>query len=176
MLIQECSLRSNGLTSIGGAELFNYLRSNITLNTLILEDNSIGDECMHDVGEILSKCSRKFHLVLDGNKISDNGIETLSYHLLRCSSCVSFSISNHPLITMKSFPVLLSVVEKSNISTLNIDNTSIPVNKATLIHYILAAKIRPTKLSITDRLVWLYELFCFNPKLISIKSFLKIII
>lgn len=111
--------------------LFNHLKESKkakSINGIYIIKNKLDDECMADVGELISKNSNiktlSFGDYRGGNNITDNGVKTISKYLTDNQSLRLISFNSNKEVSNKSLPVLQDLLRKSKIDSINVRNTS----------------------------------------------------
>lgn len=125
------SLGYNNITSKGGIYLFDNLNKHkSTISKINLFNNKINDECMESIGNYIKNNPYIEIINLDNysfkrNQITDKGIEILSPYLEGNKTFKQFIFYFNKGITDKSIPILMKMIETSNITNIDIGSTSI---------------------------------------------------
>lgn len=100
--------------------------SQSTIQSLVLSDNLIGDECMQSFGEYLKKNNYVESVDLSINyKITDQGIHMLSQYLPGNKILYELDFSWNKGITDSSIPVIVKIIESSRLGIFVINETLI---------------------------------------------------
>lgn len=118
-------LRGNEITSKGAAKLFNALKSQSNLFELNLSFNNIDDTCMDDLADLLPDLRNLNILGISNNKITDDGIKTISQALVGNISITELDISSLQDVTDQSVSTLKDIINFSSLKELYLDATSI---------------------------------------------------
>lgn len=136
------SFGNNKLSSKGASSLFNSLIKYCkSVKKLLLDGNNINDGCLDLLGNLLQGNQYLEHIDISNNKITDAGIKILNPFLIGNTILKTFTISRNVDITNLSIPFLIEIIEKSNIKSLSIRETSITFENA-LIVPLLANKLK----------------------------------
>lgn len=121
------SLGWNKITSVGATELFDALKSNnSTIKQVYLSyNNKIDDTCLKSLGEYISKNKHIETISIGGALITDDGIQILLPYLEGNTSLKKFYLSENKGITDKSIPLLVKMIESSNLEDLTVMDSSI---------------------------------------------------
>jgi len=124
---------SNKITSKGASILFNTLKEcKSSIETINLNFNQLNDDCMESLGQFIQNSQTIKNIDIGKNKITDKGIEILLPYLIGNTTFKIFDFLWNKGITDKSIPLLIEIIQKSNIQDINIDETSI-TNKSILV-------------------------------------------
>lgn len=112
--------------------LFKYLSRNKFIKEIYFE-RSIDDDCMKELGEILSAndCIEKICLgyCAKGNHITNQGLDTLAKNLKESRSLRLLSLSNNSAINDASLPYVIDMIKKSKIERVFTHGTSLSNSK-----------------------------------------------
>jgi len=120
------SLWNNKITSKGASLLFNALKeyNKSIVEKIYLSGNELDDDCMKSLGEFIKNNQTIININI-GYKITDKGIEILLPYLIGNITIKKINIYGNKGITDKSVPLLIEIIQKSNIQDINIYETSI---------------------------------------------------
>lgn len=118
------SFKSNKITSSGAVTLFQSLESNNYVEKIRLGYNRIDDQCMLELGILLFRNKRIFDVSLDGNLISDLGIDTLTTYIMKGTGITSLRLNDNKGITDASTTNLFKLLKHTNLQKLNLEETS----------------------------------------------------
>ena len=90
-----------------------------------LRNNELDDNCMESLGEFIQNNQTIENIDIGNNKITDKGIEILLPYLIGNITIKTINISFNKGITDKSIPLLIEIIQKSNIQDIDIIGTSI---------------------------------------------------
>lgn len=118
---------SNNITSKGALPLLDVLESQNcnAITSINFYHNSIGDECIKLLGEIIQNNQNIQSIGIGYNKVTDIGIEVLQSYLIGNTSLESLDISYNVGITDKSVSLLIEAVLKSCLNHILLYGTSI---------------------------------------------------
>ncbi len=88
-------------------------------------NHQINDECMKSLGEYIKYNKSIERILLSRNKISDTDIEILAPYLDGNTTFKRLYLNSNEGITDKSIPLLLKMIESSNIEDMGLYDTSI---------------------------------------------------
>lgn len=136
------SLSGNKITSTGASSLFKAIESHRFLASINIRDNEIGNECLTDLGNLLSK-NKSIHKIDIGgsNTINDEGVNVLFPFLVNFSSLHVLILSDAGGITDASVPVLTNILNNSKIQMIDIRGTSI-TDQFVLLHTTLKNQLK----------------------------------
>lgn len=107
------------------------MRKNKTkIQSINLDQNNLNDSCMKSLGELIQSSSF-LQSVSIGNsyfefvKISDDGIETITPYLIGNTSLKYFNLDYNEMITDKSVPLFVKMIESSHIEELSLQATKV---------------------------------------------------
>lgn len=117
------------MSSKGASLLFQHLEKSSFIAEVDLSGNKIDDNCMEDLGKMLSK-NKVLNTILlgshrGGNNISDNGIKLLHKSFKSNISLVQLGLLQNPKITEKSEKFLRDILERSKLRRIDIDGLSV---------------------------------------------------
>lgn len=138
----KCRLSFNKLTNDGVSLLLNALReNNSSISKIFLEKDNITDTCMPSLGEFIQDNPSVQEVFVGHNKISDSGIETLLPYMIGNTELRVIGFDACVLITDKSIPLLIKMIESSSLCLVITAATSITQENlliAPLIHNVLS--------------------------------------
>jgi len=117
----------------------NEFKLNLTI--INLSQNNLDDDCMESLGELVQNNQFIENFDIGSNKITDKGIEMLFPYLIGNTMLKFLSISNNIGITDKSVPLLKEIIQKSNITSIEIYGTYITYKCKNEINQILLMPI-----------------------------------
>lgn len=94
------------------------------LTEIDLSNNSIDDECITSLGELLAYNVNITEICI-GRKITDNGIDLLASNLIGNTSLICLDIKCNSKITDKSSPNLKSIILSTTLTAMKLKYTSI---------------------------------------------------
>ena len=103
-----------------------------SIQTIYLSWDHLDDKCMKSLGEFIKNNQTINNIDIGFNKITDKGIEILLPYLIGNIAINKIDISYNEGITNKSVPLLLEIIQKSNIEDIKINGTS-KENKNTIV-------------------------------------------
>ncbi len=124
--MEKSSLSGNKISSAGASSFFNYIENHRFLASINIRDNEIGNECLTDLGSLLSK-NKSIHKIDIGgsNAINDEGMNSLSSFLMNSTSVYALILSDAVGITDSSVPVLTNIINNSKLQMIDIRGTSV---------------------------------------------------
>ncbi len=129
-MIISNSLNYNDITSIGASTLFDALReSHSSIKRIHLYQNQLDDQCMVYLGEYLHQNDNIERVGMGKCKITDKGVEILYPYLVGNKTLHELHFFGNIGITDNSYPYLEKIIKKSAITSMDIDSTSISLEK-----------------------------------------------
>lgn len=102
-----------------------FKRGSAVIKRLGLNGNQLDDDCMSSLGDYI-KNNSSLETVFGGSlSLSDVGIEILAPFLSGNTTFKCLYLAGNRMITNKSVPLLLTMIESTCIEDLNIESTSI---------------------------------------------------
>lgn len=95
-------------------------------------NEKIDDDCMKLLGEYIKPNQYIEDIDIGSTNVSDEGVKTLTPYLDGNVTLKSLSFYGNTKITDKSIPMLIKMIESSNILDLGIDHTLITQRNATI--------------------------------------------
>jgi len=122
--ISQINFSSNNITSIGLSKFFCCLLSsnNKNIKSIDLSYNELNDDFIKYLGEIIQTNENINKIDLSLNKITDKGIEYLSNYIIGNISIESLYLNGNKDITNNSYNIFINILNKSCITTLNLDD------------------------------------------------------
>lgn len=114
---------------------------NSTISKLELVGNEMDDDCMDSLGEYIDSNPCLKCIALANNKITDIGFKRLSQHLIGNTSLEYLNFLGNEGITDESAPILMDVVKKSSLTSLDLFWTSISQNQQKVIFDLLPVPV-----------------------------------
>lgn len=128
--IFEISLSSNKITSKGTIALMEAIRNKKRIQAVILDNNTLDDECIPSIGELIQICEGHTYIHLSNIKdapssITDKGIRELAPYLQKSKSALYIELKRHPGITNNIVYMLAETILNTNIQSISLSETSI---------------------------------------------------
>lgn len=131
-------------------ESFAQLKHLISIN---LNGNDIDDTCLSSLGMLIQQQKMLNCVKIGGSryrsKITDAGVKVLASYIIGNKSLRILFLSEHRSITDRSVPILVDMIEKSNLEIISIYATSIINMKAFVLPFI-RNRLRNNNLSSID--------------------------
>ncbi len=121
---------------------------NSVVSDLNLSYNEIDDECMNQLGEYVQDNQHLKILNISGNKITDKEIEIISEYLIGNTKLDDLDLGGNKGITDVSVPYLIEIAEKSCITEVYLQYTSISYAKQQEIEELLKIPIEEREIPI----------------------------
>lgn len=117
----------NFMSSESTVMLLNSLKQNkMHLISINFQHNELDDDCLKAIGEYIVDNDRIESIWIgNNNKITDEGVKTLSTFIMNSKSLLILGLREIVNITNASTPALMQMIESSEIEELNIMGTSI---------------------------------------------------
>ena len=106
------------------------------INGLYLHNNQLDDSCIDSIAEAIQYLGIKISSI-ENNYFTDNGIKELISNLAGSKTLTDLLISSNSGVTDASFWYLMTLAISSNITNINVDGTSINVQKQKDIKHIV---------------------------------------
>lgn len=108
------------------------MTNNICVTRLYLGGNQIDDKCIVDIGDYI-RYNRNIVSLSLGMLVSDDGIISLCSFIDKNTSLNEISLQHNPGITDKSIPKLRDIIFHSQLTVVDVNNTSISQEKQLMI-------------------------------------------
>lgn len=117
---------NNGLTTEGAIALVNALvDAKILLYRLVLSGNNIDDKFIHHLGKYLIMNPSLDSIDIGYNTITDEGLSILSQYIIGNRNIRTIGLAGNIGITTKSIPLLIHMIEQSDVEDVNVNGASI---------------------------------------------------
>lgn len=139
-----------------------FEKAQCKMNFIGISSNNIDNSCMVPLGKFLQR-NPTFRGIRIGHQIDDEGINAISPYLMKETELRTFDVGGNKRITDKSIPIISKILEKSQISSFEVGETSIKDDHhLLLLQDINLIKNGAEKIDIGERYVLSYHLFSFS--------------